>query len=74
MYLSVIEIDNKKLFEGVKVRHKINGRERTIIVLHEGKKISDAVTDGTFNPVINVEYQTVMLNKHLFDIIEDQDF
>jgi len=60
----------KKLFDGAKVKCP-NGTVKTIFVLPEGKRISEAVSDGSFDINTHVEYETVMLNKTRFKLVED---
>ena len=70
MNIIAVEIDNKKLFEGAKVICP-NGEIKKIFVLPENKRISEAVADGSFNLKTHVEYETVMLNKSRFTLVNE---
>lgn len=69
MNITVVEVDNAKLWNGTKVRNKRTGAIREIFVIPEGKTISQCARDGEFT-IKNVDFQTVMLNKHLFELVE----
>jgi len=71
MDITVVEINNEDLFRGAKVKHNSTGNIKEIFVLPKDKTISEAVRDGSFNIGKHVEYQTVMLNKHLFTLINE---
>ncbi len=69
--ITVVDIDDKELFNGSKVRNKQNGAVKEIFVIPVGKTISDCVKEGSFNPSKHIDYGTVMLNKNRFDLIEE---
>lgn len=73
MQLTVVEIDNKKLFDGAKVRKKGSEQIRTIKVIPEDKSLYECCCDGSFDPNNNVDYDTVMNNKHLFELIDETE-
>ena len=71
LQITEVTINNKSLFDGAKVKQKKSGKIRTIFVLPEGMRISEAVEQKIFNVETQVEYETVMLNKHLFELVND---
>lgn len=72
MLLTQIEISEKELFDGTKVLNR-KGEIKTIKVIPQGKTIYQCVLDGTFDINTNVDYNTVMLNKNLFTLYNEQD-
>ena len=71
MLLTVVEISDKQLWDGAKVRNKISGKIRTVKIYPEEFTISQAVSKGLFNPNENIDYQTLMLNKSRFELVEE---
>lgn len=73
MLLTVVEVDDKNLFQGVKVRNKRSGCTKVIFVVPDGKSLWQCVQDGSFTES-HVNYSTVMNNKQNFELLpEDQD-
>ena len=69
--ITQVEISDKDLFEGAKVRNKRSGLIRTIKSIPSDKTIYQCVVEGIFDPTYNVDFQTVMNNKHLFELVEE---
>jgi len=71
MEITVLEIDNKKLWQGAKVKRKSGGVTRTVFIKPDNKTLYECLQEGLFNPNEQIDHSTVMLNKHLFELIED---
>ena len=71
MYLTQIEVDEEKLWNGARVKNHRTGREFEIFVVPKDKTISQCVLEGLFDVAKNVDYSTVMLNSHLFELLND---
>lgn len=71
MNITCVQVSEKDLFDGVKVKVKRTGLIKTIKVLKEGKTIYQSVLDGDFNVNENIDFNTVMNNKHLFELVEE---
>lgn len=71
--ITVIDIDNKKLWQGAKVRRKQGGVIRTVFVVPENKTLFECAQEGTFNPNEHIDYNTVMLNKQLFELVNEEE-
>ncbi len=71
MYITAIEVDEASLWNGAKVKNLKNEMVYEVFVLPKDKTISQCVLEGTFKLGVHVEYTTVMLNKHLFDLVNE---
>ena len=71
MRITVVNIDEETLWNGVKVRQIKSGKIMEIFVIPENKTISECVKDGSFNLDKHIDYKTVMLNKHLFELVKE---
>ena len=72
MNVTVVEVSDENLWNGAKVRNKRSQRIFEIRVIPADKTISQCVHEGTFVPNKNVDYETVMLNKHMFELIDEK--
>jgi hypothetical protein len=70
--LTMVEIDEAKLWNGAKVRCP-NGLIKEIMVLPKDKTISQAVKEGLFDLNKHVELEMVLLNRTRFELINDED-
>lgn len=70
MNITVVEVDDKKIWDSAKVRNKITQQVRTVKVLPEDKTISQCFQEGLFTSE-NIDYETLMLNKHRFELINE---
>ncbi len=73
MQITAVEISDQKLWDGVPIKSKRSGIVRTIKVYPADMTISQAVTAGLFNPNENWDFETVMMNKHLFELVPDPE-
>lgn len=68
MNTTVVEIDDKKLWEGCLVKNLETGYIKTIRVLNN-KTISQALKDKEFNPSTDIDYETFKLNINRFELV-----
>jgi hypothetical protein len=73
MRITVIEIPDKDLFEGAKVRNKKTGEIRTIKSIPDGMTLYEAVTKGIFDIKNEIDYKTVFLNINRFELVKEDD-
>ena len=74
MRITVVEISNRDLFEGAKVKNKKTGVIRTIKSIPEGMTLYESVTKGLFDIEKEIDYDTVFNNITHFELIkEDED-
>jgi hypothetical protein len=74
MQITAVEVDQSKLWNGAHVFQKKSRQIRTVLVLPEGKTMFQAAQTGEYNPSFpwfHVELSTVLLNKSLFDLIDE---
>ena len=64
MRITVVDIDEKELFIGAKVKNKRNNRELTIV--------RDNVSWSDMKPNW-IWVSSVLLNKHLFELLHEED-
>jgi len=72
MLITEVEISQEELFDGAVVKNKSNGKIKTIKVIPLNKTVYECVLEGTFDPNENVDLTTVMYNKHLFELVEEE--
>lgn len=73
MRITVVEISNRDLFEGAKVRNKKTGVVRTIKSLPDGMTLYEAVTKGVFDIENEIEYNLVFDNITRFELVKEED-
>lgn len=71
--LTIVNIDEEKLFNGARVKHKESGKILTIKSLPNGKTLSEAIGSGKFDPYKNITWETVHNNPSRFELLEDDD-
>lgn len=71
MKITVVDVDDKKLWMGAKVRRINSDKIKEIFVIPEGKTISQCVLNGSFDMNKHIDYQTFALNKHLFELVKE---
>ncbi len=71
MKITVVNISNKDLFDGAKVINIKSKKVREIKVLPPNTTISEAVNSGLFDVDKHIDYDTVMLNKALFNLVNE---
>ena len=72
MLITVVDVDNRKLFEGAKVLCR-NGQVKTIHSIPAGMTLYEAVLAGNIDMSTQVEYDTVMNNRHLFTLVKEDE-
>lgn len=73
MQITAVNVDDKTIWDGAKVKNLRTGIIKTVKILPEDKTISQCVREGIFTGD-NVDYETFMLNKHIFELVnEDAD-
>ena len=71
MQITVVNVDDKKIWEGAKVRMKATNKIKEVFVVPEDKTISQCAFEGTFDLRKHIDYDFVMLNKHLFELVNE---
>lgn len=69
MLITSLEFTDRELFDGCKVRRIGSDKIRTIKFFPEEMTIFEAVQAGLFDPVTNVDFQTVFANRSRFELI-----
>lgn len=71
--MTVVEISDKDLFDGVMVRNTRTGNIRTIRICPTEMMLMEAISAGIINPNTDIDYDTVMLNKTLFELVSNEE-
>jgi hypothetical protein len=71
MQATIVEIDTKELYEGALVFHKRNDAIYSIKSIPSGMGIYESVKKGIFDIKTHADYDTVMNNKQLFELVND---
>lgn len=72
MKITVVNISDENLFDGAKVRHKNSGQIRTVKVLPKDKTLAECAREGLFDVNNDIDFNTLMLNKTRFELVQEE--
>jgi len=70
MNITVVNIDEATLWNDTRVKNLRTGLIKKVFVVPDDKTLFECVKEGLFTAE-HVDYSTVMLNKHLFELIDE---